>query len=58
MQPVLHTSTWSSFAAFAPVKLHVDRQRLSHEQIELDTSVFYIGLGDQFDDDRRRIRPT
>jgi hypothetical protein len=25
---------------------------------EIDTGVFYVGLGDQFDDDRRLVRAT
>ncbi len=32
----------------------------SHRHVEepVDTSVFYVGLGDQFDDDRRLVRET
>jgi hypothetical protein len=58
MRSALQESDRFWFGALLAVKRHSDEHTLSHEQIELDTSVFYIGLGDQFDDDRRRIRPA
>jgi hypothetical protein len=44
-----------SSIAFSAVELHANWHPLPHGQIEPDV-VFYIGLGDRFDDDRRRIR--
>ena len=48
---------WSLIAAAAVAEPHHGWRPLPSEQAELDSQVFYIGLGDRFDDDRRRIRP-
>ena len=46
---------WDSISSAVLPAIDTNRHPLPHEQIEPDV-VFYIGLGDRFDDDRRRIR--
>lgn len=54
-QSVTHESVSILPSIVSAVELRANWHPLPHEQIEPDV-VFYIGLGDQFDDDRRRIR--
>jgi hypothetical protein len=49
---------WRSLVAFAAAKLHPGGRWIKHGPIETDLAVFYIGVGDQLDDDRRRVRPA
>jgi hypothetical protein len=48
------TNRWRFLAGLAGIKLRSSLR----PPIEADLSVFYIGVGDQLDDDRRRIRPA
>ena len=49
---------WRLLAALAGIKLRSSLRPPPHKSIETDLSIFYIGVGDQLDDDRRRIRPA
>ena len=51
-------SRWCLLAALAGIKLRSSLRPPLHKSIETDLSIFYIGIGDQLDDDRRRVRPA
>jgi len=52
------TNRWRFLAGLAGIKLRSSLRSPPHKSIETDLSIFYIGVGDQLDDDRRRIRPA
>jgi hypothetical protein len=51
------TTGWQPLAAFAPTGARAGASILQRTRTETDLHwVLYVGLGDQFDDDRRLIR--